>query len=288
MKMLNFKDMCLYSTILLSMSLLLTCGRPFPLLEADETLNALAYAMGDYCHNPEKKGTDISESMNGWKTLLDDIYKGTLEPDSKSGRYKLLYTDGLGLNPYPTDTKVSGATVALPLEASIEQITETLLWPNWLEVFTDPQRYYVYNRTYIEGSRDNFLAGTEHYLETSNYQEDVGQQGISFAYTTTMTFERLLPKDDESYPEKGILIVCNMMEGDAERVAGGLDAWMTDLYSFNVYYPVSDTVTYRINGTWLAAGGGFLVFSSTANSGNVGEGINDEIDSLMNWIDSHY
>ena len=275
------------SCLLTASILLCGCSAAIPLHKADDRINALAYGMADYCFNPEKKSTDITSTLILWKELLDEIYKGGMEPDSDTGRYNYMDT-GLELTPYPEDADVAGATVGVPLQATLAQFTESLLWPDWLEVFTDPLRYYVYEREYTVGDREEFLAGNENYLETYNYQEDVGQSGISFAYYTTMTFERILPSQNPSLPEEGVLIVCNMMDGEAQRVAGGYNAYMTDLYSFNIYYPISESVTYRINGTWLRAGGSLWIFGAGANSGNVGEGILDEIESLMNWITSHY
>lgn len=261
-----------------------SCGQPLPLKNADEKINNMVYAMAEYCHGDNVETENITNKILEFKTLADEIYNGELTPNSDTSRYNLI-DEGLQIQPYPEGNSVAGATVWTPFDIPLGTFIEVLVSDDWENIYVDPDRYIYYTRAYTVGDKDEFIAGTTDWLVTENWQEDIGQRGIQFEYQTRMTFRRV---KDEGLPESGVLVICNEMLDEAQNTTGELNARMQQLFSFNIYFPVSESRTYKINATWLQASGGLWIFSAGANSGNVGEGILDEQTSLVNYINANY
>ncbi len=260
------------------------CGQPLPLKNASEEVVTMAKGMFDYCLGENHQSEDISDKINEIKTLMDEIYQGEMTPQTDDSRLKII-DNGLQLPAYPEQYETAGAIVGVPLDVTLQQFIESLVRDDWATILTDPQRYVMYQREYTEGDKDKFVAGEEDYLFTTNLQEDTGQRGIRFKYTTNLRFIR---HRSETFPDEGVLVVCNWMTEPAENTTGELNAYMDYLYSWNIYYPKDANSIYKINSTMLKAGGGLWIFMSGANSGNVGEGIIDETTSFVNFIKSEY
>lgn len=272
--------------ILSALIILSGCGIPLPLLNADSELNELSQKMIQYCLDDklEEGDTDLSPTVLGLIAVMDEVYEGELTVQTSESPRKYIDT-GLQLEGYPEEYGVAGGIVGSSLGVSIDKYLTAMFWDDLLEVLTDPQRYLEYDRTYAKGNKGDFLSDAINYVETLNHQIDVGQRDIHFEYDTKMSFRRMTKADNASFPEEGTIVICNRM---LEPVTYPVyNAYMTYLYSFYVIHPVSNDRFYKLCGTYIKAGGGLWIFGAEANSGNVGQGILDEENSYMNWIESH-
>ncbi len=260
-----------------------SCGQPLPLKNADKNINDFAQKMADSCFYGTNPGADLKNSLLSFKNVLDEAFKGKITPQTEDSSLKMLYDPGLQLSSYPPDDGLPGAIVARPMEADLNLMMTAVLWDDQIEVY-GPERYVSLERDYNDGIKEDFLSGAVDYISYTNHIVDVGQMDISFKYDSFTTLTRLFA---EELPEEGVVVLCMQMQGEAQRVKGGFNAYLKRLHSFNLYYPIDGNNTYRVVGSWTEAGGSLFVFGSSANSGNIGEGIITEFDGLSNWLSSH-
>jgi hypothetical protein len=265
--------------VLFSVAIIAACSAAIPLPMADTRINDLAVKMGQDCFGG---AGNIAADANSMKSLLDEIYQGQSIPQTKEGDLKKI-VDGYGVDDWVEGQSLAGAIVAKPIAASLAKFKVALTWPNIMEVYTD--RYTFYERDY-DGDNDtqtveDFRNGTIDAFQCTNHIIDIGQQGIKFEYYTNMNTN--VYKGD-NLPADGIMVECMFMPEPAVLVEGGYNSFMKKMYSATIYYPIDAENTYRIVATWIYAGGSLGPFGANANSGNVGQGINDEFTGITNFV----
>ena len=245
------------------------CSSNIPLSSTDPRIVEISQKFAANCF--ETASPDINTTFIELKDILNnEIYMGGTTVATNKGNLKDIET-GYNLTSYPADSGTASAIVVKAIPASLKKFVIAETWDKMMEVFAG--RYTTYERTYTEGDKTAFINDTIDTLKCSNHIIDIGQRGISFEYINLMTFTRY---KGEGLPAEGIVQECMYMPNEAVNVSGKYNARMSKLYSVITYIPIDGENTYRVVTSWVKAGGGLFIFNADANSGDVGQGINDD------------
>ncbi len=277
------------SHVLLLASLLLLaagCGGtnlPFPAQETTDVLTRLAAS-------DTADDSEIVPDLNTLNDILLEVFLDNYVPipeeeiiafnPVEAGSYSGAdaFRWGYALPGYPANEDTVGAFVGRP--ASIDYDTLLQLNVNGpFDILLD-YNFETYERTF-DGSDTGFLAGTTDLLEGVNHCINTAPKGIKFEYTSDFSFRRI---KDASLPQGEATIYYEQMRGEAVRVAGGYDAYLSYLRNVHIFIPYTDKLSWWVIAAWNKAGGSLFVFSAGGTSGDVANGIRHDYEDLEGYL----
>jgi hypothetical protein len=221
---------------------------------------------------------------------LTEAYEGAYEPIPESevrscdimqscetiDRFR--WSMALPTNPVEERENV-GAIAARTISSDYAGIFPLIVNGDWAPVFST--QYREYDRQFEGTDGEDFLNGLADDVHAVNHVVNTAGRGIVFEYTADSHLRRVKGLD---IPGGEALIHWEHMRGEAVRIDGGYNAYLSFLLNMQVHLPLNDEFAFRASAGWSIAGGSMFIFGASAGSGDIGKSIRASFVDLEDYL----